>query len=222
MSLTSSPKLIKGGLVVLDAGRRRGAQHDRAAVQPRHADAQLPGAGRRRRRRRRARAAVPPQGAGDRDDQARGRDRRHRPARASRQQRQRGGLRHRARSSRVLEALVNPTRRGAARAWRRKRRTGRSRSCRPRRRWCCSSGARAASCRCASPSSRSPRRPSIPSLNPIRAKVSLGLRVLSTDDLGFTHKGGTHVPQLPAHARGAGRQGAASASLASLGLTSLP
>ncbi len=30
-----------------------------------------------------------------------------------------------------------------------------------------------------------------PSLNPIRAKVSLGLRVLSTDDLGFTHKGGT-------------------------------
>jgi hypothetical protein len=28
-------------------------------------------------------------------------------------------------------------------------------------------------------------------LNPIRAKVSLGLRVLSTDDLGFKHKGGT-------------------------------
>lgn len=30
-----------------------------------------------------------------------------------------------------------------------------------------------------------------PALNPIRAKVSLGLRVLSTDDLGFAHKGGT-------------------------------
>ena len=30
-----------------------------------------------------------------------------------------------------------------------------------------------------------------PALNPIRAKVSLGLRVLSTDDLGFRHKGGT-------------------------------
>lgn len=29
-----------------------------------------------------------------------------------------------------------------------------------------------------------------PSLNPIRAKVSLGLRVLSVDDLGFDHKGG--------------------------------
>jgi hypothetical protein len=29
-----------------------------------------------------------------------------------------------------------------------------------------------------------------PSLNPIRAKVSLGLRVLSVDDLGFDNKGG--------------------------------
>ena len=28
-------------------------------------------------------------------------------------------------------------------------------------------------------------------LNPIRAKVSLGLRVLAIDDLGFTHRGGT-------------------------------
>ena len=29
-----------------------------------------------------------------------------------------------------------------------------------------------------------------PNLNPIRAKVSLGLRVLSIDDLGFQHPGG--------------------------------
>jgi contractile injection system tube protein len=29
-----------------------------------------------------------------------------------------------------------------------------------------------------------------PNLNPIRAKISLGLRVLSVDDLGFNHKGG--------------------------------
>lgn len=29
-----------------------------------------------------------------------------------------------------------------------------------------------------------------PALNPIQAKVSLGLRVLSVDDLGFAHKGG--------------------------------
>jgi hypothetical protein len=30
-----------------------------------------------------------------------------------------------------------------------------------------------------------------PDLNPLRAKVSLGLRVLSVDDLGFDHKGGS-------------------------------
>lgn len=30
-----------------------------------------------------------------------------------------------------------------------------------------------------------------PSLNPLRAKVSLGMRVLSVDDLGFDHKGGS-------------------------------
>lgn len=30
-----------------------------------------------------------------------------------------------------------------------------------------------------------------PSLNPIRARVSIGLRVLSVDDLGFAHKGGS-------------------------------
>ena len=30
-----------------------------------------------------------------------------------------------------------------------------------------------------------------PNLNPIRAKVSLGMRVLSVDDLGFSHKGGS-------------------------------
>jgi len=30
-----------------------------------------------------------------------------------------------------------------------------------------------------------------PALNPIRAKVSLGMRVLSVDDLGFSHKGGS-------------------------------
>jgi hypothetical protein len=29
-----------------------------------------------------------------------------------------------------------------------------------------------------------------PNLNPIRAKVSLGMRVLSVDDLGFDHPGG--------------------------------
>jgi hypothetical protein len=60
-----------------------------------------------------------------------------------------------------------------------------------------------------------------PSLNPIRAKVSLGLRVMSTDDLGFTHKGGTiFISYL--RAREALATKAGSASLASIGLNSVP
>src|SRR5260221_5903206 len=60
-----------------------------------------------------------------------------------------------------------------------------------------------------------------PSLNPLRAKVSLGLRVMSTDDLGFQHKGGTmfisHLRTREALAATAG-----GATLASLGVTNLP
>ena len=60
-----------------------------------------------------------------------------------------------------------------------------------------------------------------PALNPLRAKVSLGLRVMSTDDLGFTHKGGTvfisHLSTREALAQKTG-----SATLASLGLENLP
>lgn len=60
-----------------------------------------------------------------------------------------------------------------------------------------------------------------PSLNPLRAKVSLGLRVMSTDDLGFTHKGGTlflsHLRTREALATRAG-----TATLASLGISNLP
>ncbi len=60
-----------------------------------------------------------------------------------------------------------------------------------------------------------------PALNPIRAKVSLSLRVLSTDDLGFTHRGGTiFVSYLRARETLAKKSGGA--SLASLGLSSLP
>lgn len=58
-------------------------------------------------------------------------------------------------------------------------------------------------------------------LNPLRAKVSLGLRVMSTDDLGFAHRGGAlflaHLrrrEQLATQASGA--------SLSTLGLGSLP
>ena len=44
-----------------------------------------------------------------------------------------------------------------------------------------------------------------PSLNPIRAKVSLGLRVLSVNDLGFEPQGGSLFMSLPA-AEGAARR----------------
>jgi hypothetical protein len=60
-----------------------------------------------------------------------------------------------------------------------------------------------------------------PELNPIRAKVSLGLRVLTTDDLGFTSKGGTLFLNYLQ-----GREGLATkvgtAMLAALGVNNLP
>ena len=60
-----------------------------------------------------------------------------------------------------------------------------------------------------------------PSLNPIRAKVSLGLRVLSVDDLGLQPAGGTlfmaYLQQQGAARRDAARPGALSA----LGLTGI-
>ena len=58
-------------------------------------------------------------------------------------------------------------------------------------------------------------------LNPIRAKVSLGLRVLTTDDLGFGNRaGGIFINHLRTRETLAGKTGAA--SLQSLGLTNLP
>lgn len=58
-------------------------------------------------------------------------------------------------------------------------------------------------------------------LNPIRAKVSIGLRVLTTDDLGFDHRGGgIFINHLRTREALAGKTGVA--SLQSLGLTNLP
>jgi hypothetical protein len=58
-------------------------------------------------------------------------------------------------------------------------------------------------------------------LNPIRAKVSLGLRVMTTDDLGFADRGGSiFLNHLRAREALARRTGAA--SLQSLGLSGLP
>jgi hypothetical protein len=60
-----------------------------------------------------------------------------------------------------------------------------------------------------------------PSLNPIRAKVSLGLRVLSVDDLGFQHKGGSlFMNYLRAKEQLATR--APGTTLATLGVQQLP
>jgi len=58
-------------------------------------------------------------------------------------------------------------------------------------------------------------------LNPLRAKVSLGLRVMTTDDLGFDRRGGgIFINHLRTREALAAKVGAA--SLQSLGLTSLP
>src|SRR5688572_10525084 len=60
-----------------------------------------------------------------------------------------------------------------------------------------------------------------PSLNPIRAKVSLGLRVLSVDDLGFSHRGGS-LFMTYLRTKEALAQSAPSTPLAALGLQGLP
>ncbi|TDB87407.1 hypothetical protein E1264_14680 [Actinomadura sp. KC216] len=60
-----------------------------------------------------------------------------------------------------------------------------------------------------------------PALNPILAKVSLGLRVLSVDDLGFRHRGGVlFMNHLRAKESLAGK--AAPGVLSELGLEGLP
>ena len=60
-----------------------------------------------------------------------------------------------------------------------------------------------------------------PSLNPIRAKVSLGLRALSTDDLGFAHRGGgLFLAYLTAKEQLAQR--APGAALSTFGIGGLP
>ena len=58
-------------------------------------------------------------------------------------------------------------------------------------------------------------------LNPIRAKVSLGMRVLSVDDLGFAHRGGSlFMSYLQAKEQLATR--ATRATLGALGIGALP
>lgn len=61
-------------------------------------------------------------------------------------------------------------------------------------------------------------------LNPIRAKVTLGLRVLSVDDLGFEHPGGRLFMSYLTNKESLAARAAASAttSLTTLGLGGLP
>jgi hypothetical protein len=60
-----------------------------------------------------------------------------------------------------------------------------------------------------------------PLLNPIRAKVSLGLRVLSVDDLGFAHKGGSLFMSYLINKEALAAKSSAGA-LRALGLEGLP
>lgn len=60
-----------------------------------------------------------------------------------------------------------------------------------------------------------------PNLNPIRAKVSLGMRVLSIDDVGFTHKAGSLFMSYLQQKEGL-RTKAQAGSLGALGLTGIP
>ncbi len=60
-----------------------------------------------------------------------------------------------------------------------------------------------------------------PNLNPIRAKVSLGLRVLSVDDVGFTHKAGSLFMSY-LQQKEALRARAQAGTLGALGLTGSP
>jgi contractile injection system tube protein len=60
-----------------------------------------------------------------------------------------------------------------------------------------------------------------PSLNPIRAKVSLGMRVLSVDDLGFDHRGGGVFLAYQQQKERLGAKSVA-ATLAELGIGGIP
>ena len=61
-----------------------------------------------------------------------------------------------------------------------------------------------------------------PALNPIRAKVSLGMRVLTVNDLGFDHKGGSLFMAYLQQKEQLGRADARTRALDALGITRIP
>ena len=60
-----------------------------------------------------------------------------------------------------------------------------------------------------------------PQLNPIRAKVSLSMRVLTVDDVGFDHKGGA-LYLIYQQAKERLAQHGPTSALPALGLTGIP
>jgi hypothetical protein len=60
-----------------------------------------------------------------------------------------------------------------------------------------------------------------PNLNPIRAKVSLGMRVRTVNDLGFAHKGGNLFMAYLQQKEQLARMGAQGGVLSALGLTGI-
>ena len=124
------------------------------------------------------------------DDQARRRDRRDRSAGVSRSESDGDAVRHSAaaggagddRLSDEQPALVEQRAGAVGHAGDRADGSRRSR---------CSSGARASIVPVRITDFSITEEAFDPALNPIRAKVSLGMRVLSVTDLGFDHKGGS-------------------------------
>ena len=183
-----SPRVFKGGIVLVDPET---AAVQRVIVLQYNPDTLTPdaaGPGRRRRRRGPQRGAAA-QGAAGRDDQARRGDRRRRPARAP-------GRERRRRSQLGLHA--------AARALETHRLPDERERCSPTTRLAGSGTLEIAPLEAPltlfvwSKNRVVPVRLTDfsiteeafdPTLNPIRAKVSLGLRVLSVDDLGFDQQG---------------------------------
>ena len=204
VTFPGSPRLLKGGLVLVDPQLRRGRARHRAAVQPRHADPHAAGARRGGEGGDRSRGAAA-EGPAGRDDQARGRDRRHRPARVPRPEPHRGRARHPPAARRARDARLPDERRSC----RRNNALARAGHARDRADASAADAVRleqaAASCRCGSPTSAITEEAFDPALNPIRAKVSLGMRVLCVDDLGFDAQGRQPVHGLPAE-QGAARR----------------
>ena len=185
-----SPKLLKGGLVLIDADTGAGAAHHLAAVQPGLAV------------RARCRSRPPATEAGQRSEALRFKGRRSRrssstprstpPTSSNFPTQNRATVEFGIQPQlAALESMINPTSAAAARGQHRWRAPARwrSRRCEAPLTLFVWSKSRIVPVRVTDFSIT--EEAFDPALNPIRAKVSLGLRVLSVDDLGFSHKGGS-------------------------------